>query len=151
MDIDRYLGPGHRTAALVTSHGLRTADAAVRLAEVERFHERREELAASLTRRWGAPSHWGLQTVRLRTATEEIPEPWAGLSLRADDVYLWRTDRAPQPADPGPPADPGTRADRAPGTDPVGEYGRWVALGVADRDPCDEVRLLLVVTDTDPP
>ncbi|MEU5770671.1 hypothetical protein ABZ782_32635 [Streptomyces asoensis] len=157
MDIDRYLGPGHRTTALVTSHGLRTADAAVRLAEVERFHGQREELAGRLTRRWGAPYHWGLQTVRLRTGTEEIPEPWAGLSLRADDVYLWRTDRVPRaaeratPSDRRPPADQGPPAERAPGTDPVGEYGRWVALGVADRDPYDEVRLLLVVTDTDPP
>ncbi|MFF5188578.1 hypothetical protein ACFY30_33260 [Streptomyces sp. NPDC000345] len=123
MDIDRYLGPGHRTAALVTSHGLAVADAAVRLAEAERIHEEKEELAGTLTRRWGTPCHLGLQTVRLRTGTEEIPEPWAGLSLRVGDVYLWQ----------------------------VAEQGRWVALGVADLDPDDEIQLLLVVTDTDPP
>jgi hypothetical protein len=29
--------------------------------------------------------------------------------------------------------------------------GRWVALAVADRDPADAIRLLAVVTDTDPP
>ncbi|MET7651695.1 hypothetical protein [Streptomyces sp. NPDC005486] len=123
MDIDRYLGPGHRTTALVTSHGLVVADAAVRLAQVERFHERKEDLAGELTQRWGDPDHVGLQTVRLRTETEEIPEPWAGLSLRVGEVYLWQAE----------------------------EHGRWVALGVADLDPYAEIQLLLVVTDTDPP
>lgn len=123
MDIDRYLGPGHRMTALVTSHGLAVADAAARLAELERFHARKEDLAGHLTGRWGDPHHVGLQTVRLRTGTEEIPEPWAELSLRVADVYLWRTE----------------------------EPGRWVALGVADLDPWDEIQLLLVVTDTDPP
>ncbi|WP_406010237.1 hypothetical protein OG440_32125 [Streptomyces sp. NBC_00637] len=126
MDIDRYLGPGHRTTALVTSHGLAVADAAVRLAEAGRFHDEREKLAGELSRRWGAPYHVGLQTVRLRTGAEEIPEPWAELSLRVGDVYLWQPER-PR------------------------EHGRWVALGVADLDPCDEIQLLLVVTDTDPP
>lgn len=123
MDIDRYLGPGHRTAALATSHGFAVADAAVRLAEAERFHEEKEDLARKLTRRWGDPHHIGLQTVRLRTGTEEIPEPWAELSLRVGDVYLWQ----------------------------AGEHGRWVALGVADLDPGDEIQLLLVVTETAPP
>ena len=60
---------------------------------------------------------------RLRTGAEEIPEPWAGLSLRVGDVYLWRIE----------------------------EEGRWAALGVADLDPDDEIQLLLVVTETDPP
>ncbi|MFI7502785.1 hypothetical protein ACIBVL_30800 [Streptomyces sp. NPDC049687] len=124
MDIDSYLaGTGHRTAALATSHGLVAADAAVRLAETERFHEEKEDLAGRLTERWGQPYHLGLQTVRLRTAAEEIPEPWAELSLRVGDVYLWRAE----------------------------EHARWVVLGVADLDPSDEIQLLLVVTDTDPP
>ncbi|WP_307162047.1 hypothetical protein [Streptomyces rishiriensis] len=123
MDIDGYLAAGDPMTALATSHGLAVADAAVRLAEVERFHEEKEHLAGKLTVRWGDPYHVGLETVRLRTAAEEIPEPWAELSLLVGDVYLWR---AP-------------------------EHGRWVALGVADLDPYDEIRLLLVVTDTDPP
>ena len=123
MDIDGYLGPGGRSAALATSHGLVTADAAVRLAEAERFRAEREILAGRLTRRWGVPHYVGLQTVRLRTGAEEIPEPWAGLSLRVGDVYLWRIE----------------------------EEGRWAALGVADLDPDDEIQLLLVVTETDPP
>ncbi|WP_460063074.1 hypothetical protein [Streptomyces sp. YKOK-I1] len=124
MDIERLLaGPGDRTAALATSHGLRAADAAVRVAEAARFHEEREDLAGELTRRWGEPEHLGLQTVRLRTATEEIPEPWAELSLRVADVYLWQ----------------------------AADHGRWIALGVADLDPDDEIELLLVATETDPP
>ncbi|MFF1544615.1 hypothetical protein [Streptomyces sp. NPDC058291] len=124
MDLDSHLvGTGHRTAALATSHGLVSADAAVRLAEVERFHAQKESLAGKLTQRWGEPDHIGLQTVRLRTATEAIPEPWAELSLRVGDVYLWH----------------------------VREHGRWAALGVADLDPSDEIQILLVVTDTAPP
>ncbi|MFJ8111431.1 hypothetical protein [Streptomyces sp. NPDC096132] len=124
MDIESLLaGPGDRTAALATSHGLRAADAAVRVAEAERFHEDKEDMVGKLTRRWGEPEHIGLQTVRLRTASEEIPEPWAELSLRVGSVYLWK----------------------------VAEHGRWVALGVADQDPDDEMELLLVVTETDPP
>ncbi|MGW1272084.1 hypothetical protein [Streptomyces sp. NPDC002491] len=123
MDIDRYLGPGGRTAALATSHGLVAADAAVRLAEAERFRAEGEILAGRLTRRWGPPYCIGLQTVRLRTAAEEIPEPWAGLSLRVGEICLWRIE----------------------------EEGRWAALGVADLDPDDEIQLLLVVTETDPP
>lgn len=123
MDIDRYLGPGHGTTALVTSHGLAVGDTDVRRAEAERFHDEKEHLAGELTVRWGDPHHVGLQTVRLRTGAEEIPEPWAGLSLRVGDMYLWR----------------------------AAEHGRWVALGVADLDPYDEIQLLLVVTETDPP
>ncbi|MDR6979485.1 hypothetical protein J2X68_006221 [Streptomyces sp. 3330] len=123
MDIDRYLGPGHGTTALVTSYGLAVADAAVRRAEGERFFEEKEHLAGKLTVRWGAPYRVGLQTVRLRTGAEEIPEPWAELSLRVGEMCLWRAE----------------------------EHGRWVALGVADLDPYDEIQLLLVVTETDPP
>ncbi|WP_133915258.1 hypothetical protein [Streptomyces sp. NBC_00582] len=124
MDIETLLaGPGDRTAALATSHGLGAADAAVRVAEAERFHEDKEDLAGELAQRWGEPHHIGMQTVRLRTATEEIPAPWAELSLRVADVYLWQ----------------------------LAEDGRWVALGVADLDPDDEIELLVVVTETDPP
>jgi hypothetical protein len=116
-------GPGYRVATLATSHGLRVADASVRGAVVERFHDDKEVLAGKLTERWGEPYHIGLQTIRLRTATEETPEPWSWLSFLVGDVFLWQ---AP-------------------------EHGRWTALGVADVDQRDEVRLLLVVTDIDPP
>lgn len=116
-------GPGHFTAELAVSHGLRTADPALRAAQAERFHEDGEALAGRLAQRWGAPSHLGLQTIRLRTAAEDIPQPWARLSHLVGDVYVWEAR----------------------------EHGRWVVLGVADRDPADEIRLLLTVTGTDPP
>ncbi|SEP89455.1 hypothetical protein SAMN04487983_1002111 [Streptomyces sp. yr375] len=51
-------------------------------AEVERFHEEKEVLAGRPAERRGKPHHVGLQTVRPRSGTEEIPEPWAELSLR---------------------------------------------------------------------
>ncbi|MFF9286311.1 hypothetical protein [Streptomyces griseosporeus] len=116
-------GPGYHTAALATSHGLRVADPALRRQTQERFHEDLEALAALLAERWGEPSHIGLQTVLLRTGDEEIPEPWARLSHLVADAYLWEAR----------------------------EYGRWIVLGVADRDPADEIRLLLTATETDPP
>ncbi|MFF8195404.1 hypothetical protein ACF05L_32090 [Streptomyces bobili] len=116
-------GPGFHLAPLAASHGLRVADPALRVAEMERFHEDREVLAGKLTERWGEPYRVGLQTIRLRTAQEEIPEPWARLSLLVGDVHLWE----------------------------LPEQGRWAALGVAELDQDDEVRLLLLVTETAPP
>ena len=88
------------------------ADPALRVAEVERFHNEREALAGRLTERWGEPYRLGLQTIRLRTAHEEMPEPWARLSILVGDVHLWE----------------------------LPEHGRWAALGVADLDQDDEVR-----------
>ena len=62
-------------------------------------------------------------TLRERIARgEEIPEPWAMLSVLVDELELWQPDGR----------------------------GRWVAVGVADRDESDEIRLLAVVTDVDP-
>ncbi|WP_240204374.1 hypothetical protein [Streptomyces actuosus] len=116
-------GPGYRTAELAASHGLPVADAAVRATEAERLYEDREALATRLTERWGEPSLMGLQTIRLRIAAEAIPEPWARLSHLVRDAYVWQEP----------------------------ELGRWIVLGVADRDRADEIRLLLTVTETDPP
>ncbi|MEU2929232.1 hypothetical protein ABZ636_29890 [Streptomyces sp. NPDC007251] len=116
-------GPGYLTAELATSQGTRVADASIRREAEERLHEEREALAGTLAERWGEPSPMGLQTIRLRTAAEEIPEPWARLSHLMADAYVWQAR----------------------------EYGRWIVLGVADRDPADEIQLLLTATETDPP
>ncbi|MGW3730478.1 hypothetical protein [Streptomyces sp. F001] len=63
-------------------------------------------------------------TLRVRGERgEEIPEPWATVSVLMDGVYVWE----------------------ARGT------GRRVAVGVADRDESDSARLLAVGTATDPP
>lgn len=67
----------------------------------------------------GEPFEHGLQGIRLRTEEGEIPEPWAGFGTAVAHACVWE-----------PSAD-----------------GRWAAAGVADLDPSDEIRLLLVVTE----
>ncbi|MEU9641019.1 hypothetical protein [Streptomyces sp. NPDC048188] len=117
-------GPGYFTAVLESSHGLGGgSDPARRAATVEQYEKDRDALYERLARRWGETDPWNLQTVLLRTEREEIPEPWAGLSARADTACLWEAE----------------------GT------GRWVAVAVADRDETDEVRLLAVLTQEAPP
>ncbi|MBX7553067.1 hypothetical protein [Streptomyces sp. NPDC004232] len=115
---------GHRTVELATSHRTRADDAQIRERTAADFHAYREALAQRLHDRWGRQHPWGQQTVRLRVARgEEIPEPWATLSLLTDELDVWEP--------------PGT--------------GRWIALGVADRDDTDEIRLLATATVTPPP
>ncbi|MEU3661172.1 hypothetical protein AB0E77_15660 [Streptomyces sp. NPDC032940] len=111
--------PGHLTAVLASSHGLRGGDPGERAVTVEDYEKERDALCERLAERWGEPDLWNLQTVLLRTEREEIPEPWAGLSARARVAYLWD----------------------AQGT------GRRLAVAVADRDEADEVQLLAVVTE----
>ncbi|MCK1818938.1 hypothetical protein MTQ10_04785 [Streptomyces sp. XM83C] len=120
---DGMSGPGHRTAELASSHGLNTTDALTRARWQKRLHEDAEALAALLSARWGEPYHLGLQTTLLRTESEEIPQPWARLSHLAAHAWLWECR----------------------------EHGHWLVLAVADRDPADEIRLLLTATETDPP
>ncbi|MGW4924113.1 hypothetical protein ACWEQK_00530 [Streptomyces parvulus] len=116
--------PGHCTAVLGTSHGLRGGCPAERAVTVEQYEKERDALHGRLAVIWGEEGDvLNLQTVLLRTAGEEIPEPWAGLSASARVAYLWEAE----------------------GT------GRWIAVAVADRDEADEVRLLAVVTEQAPP
>ncbi|BDD70766.1 hypothetical protein ACWDYK_15890 [Streptomyces anthocyanicus] len=115
--------PGYFTAVLESSRGLRGRAPGERAATVEQYEKDRDALYERLATRWGPTDPYNLQTVLLRTGREEIPEPWAGLSVAARVAYLWEAE----------------------GT------GRWVALAVADRDEADEVRLLAVVTQEAPP
>lgn len=115
--------PGHFTAVLESSHGLRGGAGAQRAVTVEQYEKVRDALYERLAPRWGETDPFSLQTVLLRTEREEISEPWAELSARARVAYLWE----------------------AQGT------GRWVAVAVADRDETDEVQLLAVVTEQAPP
>ncbi|MDG9726201.1 MULTISPECIES: hypothetical protein [unclassified Streptomyces] len=115
--------PGHFVAVLESSHGLRGGDQGERAVTVEQYEKYRDALYERLAGRWGETDPWNLQTVLLRTEAEEIPEPWADLSVRASVAYLWEAE----------------------GT------GRWAAVAVADRDGTDEVRLLAVVTEQAPP
>jgi hypothetical protein len=116
-------GPGQGVVVLESSHGLRGGDRAERAVTVGQYEKCRDALCERLVPRWGETDPWNLQTVLLRTDTEEIPEPWATLSARARVAYLWDAE----------------------GT------GRWIALAVADRDETDEVQLLAVVTEQAPP
>ncbi|MER6346451.1 hypothetical protein ACWC10_30800 [Streptomyces sp. NPDC001595] len=122
-------GPGYFMAELRARGAGDTGEgeereAAARESTAEDVGAHREAVAERLHRRWGPVPPWGMLTLRERGLRgEEIPEPWASLSHLTDQVYVWQADRT----------------------------GRWVALGLADRDPSDAIRLLAVITDTDPP
>ncbi|MGW1913561.1 hypothetical protein ACWCQS_23220 [Streptomyces sp. NPDC002076] len=117
-------GPGYATVVLATSHGVRVGHASVRERTAAEFQAYREAVAERLHDRWGRQPPWGQLTVRLRLSRgEEIPEPWATLSLLTDELDVWQ----------------------------LAEAGRWVAVGVADRDRADEIRLLAAVTEIPPP
>ncbi len=117
-----FEGPGHHVAVL-EGEGGPVGDPAGWAVAVERLEKDRDALYAALAARWGEVDPWNLRTVLLRTAREEIPEPWAWLSARAGVAWLWE----------------------------VRGTGRWVAVAVADRDPADVTQLLAVVTETVPP
>ncbi|MFE9774543.1 hypothetical protein ACFYOV_23285 [Streptomyces sp. NPDC005931] len=116
-------GPGHHVAVLEAGGGPRTGDRALRAVTVDQYEKDRDAVYELLASRWGDVAPWNLETVLLRTEREEIPEPWAWLSAHARVAWLWE----------------------------VRGTGRWVAVAVADRDESDDVRLLAVVTETDPP
>ncbi|AXG52597.1 hypothetical protein SLCG_1442 [Streptomyces lincolnensis] len=118
-------GPGYCVVSLEISHGSRTGDQADRPDTVDDVQAWKEHITLLLDGRWGPQQlPWGLGTLVLRIERgEEIPESWATMSALVDELNLWQPH----------------------GTD------RWVALGVADRDPADEARLLALVTETDPP
>ncbi|MFK4111479.1 hypothetical protein [Streptomyces sp. NPDC002176] len=106
-------GAGHHTVEL---DGGRPGPAA------DDLHALREAIAQRLGARWGEAPPWGQLTLRLRLARgEEIPEPWATLCLRTDELDVWQTGTV------------------------------WLAVGVADRDEADETHLLATVTRTAPP
>ncbi|WP_030808961.1 hypothetical protein [Streptomyces sp. NRRL F-2799] len=107
-------GAGHHTVELETGREPRRA--------ADDLHALREAIAQRLGARWGEAPPWGQLTVRLRLARgEEIPEPWATLCLRTDELDVWQADDV------------------------------WLAVGVADRDEADETCLLATVTRTAPP
>ncbi|MFC3578163.1 hypothetical protein ACFOZ0_33890 [Streptomyces yaanensis] len=117
-------GPGFHVAELATSVGLRSGDGAARERTAEDFDAWKESIARRLDDRWGPGQRSGLLAVSVRGERgEEIPEPWAMLSDLVHELCVWQAEVT----------------------------GRWVALGVAERDETDEIRLIAVVTDTDPP
>ncbi|MBV1944952.1 hypothetical protein [Streptomyces sp. BV129] len=106
-------GAGHHTVELETGRPGTASDD---------FHAVREAMAQRLGARWGEAPPWGQLTLRLRLSRgERIPEPWATLCLRTDELDVWRTEEV------------------------------WLAVGVADRDEADAIHLLATVTRTPPP
>lgn len=117
-------GPGYFMTELETSQGLLAGEACVREQTADDFHAYRQGIAQRLNDRWGELPPWPQLTVRERMGRgEAIPEPWATLSLRTDELDVWQPE----------------------------ERGRWVVVGVADRDERDEIQLLATVTEIDPP
>jgi hypothetical protein len=98
-------------------------DPAARAVTIDQYEKDRDAVYELLASRWGDTDPYNLQTVLLRAEREEIPRPWAELSACAGVAHLWEVE----------------------GT------GRWVAVAVGDRDRSREVRLLALVTETDPP
>ncbi|MEU6811332.1 hypothetical protein ABZ920_20530 [Streptomyces sp. NPDC046831] len=118
-------GPGYFIAELATRPGRPADDAAPCEQAVEDAHALKEAVSQVLDIRRGRHQPpWSMLTLRVRAERgEQIPEPWSTVSVRTDEVDLWEPDAS----------------------------GRWVAVGVADRDEDDDIRLLAVVTETDPP
>ncbi|MGV9253507.1 hypothetical protein [Streptomyces sp. NPDC003697] len=118
-------GPGYFIAELATRHGRGADEAAPCGQAVEDAHALKEAVSQVLdVRRGRHQPPWSMLTLRVRAERgEEIPEPWSTVSVRTDEVDLWEPDAS----------------------------GRWVGVGVADRDEDDGIQLLAVVTETDPP
>jgi hypothetical protein len=88
----------------------------------DQYEAERGALVDRLAGQWGAPEPLSLWSLLERARRgEEIPEPWHSLSLTEPCVDLWR----------------------------VG--GRWAAVAVLRWRAEQEVHLVAVVTETDPP
>ncbi|MFJ8074033.1 hypothetical protein ACIQ7Q_08875 [Streptomyces sp. NPDC096176] len=91
-------------------------------AAVELCEAECEALAFALSTRWGEGQRFSLWSASVRSiAGEGIPQPWERLSQCADDVQTWRAE------------------------------GHWIAVAVARAEGEREYRLIVVVTDVDPP
>lgn len=121
---DGTAGPGFHLVLLAASQ----APAGERDTAAEEFGALRESLAVVLEQRWGPAGHVSLwsafvraEEARIAGTGQVVEEPWRTLSASVPDVLLWR------------------RADR------------WIALGTAERETEQPVRLLALATAVDPP
>ncbi|MFC8079030.1 hypothetical protein ACFUN8_26255 [Streptomyces sp. NPDC057307] len=115
-------GPGYHLAELVVVESFLEADGSRRAEEAEQYEAECDALVSVLAARWGEPQPVSLWSTRVRaTEGEEIPEPWRALSDGIGSAHLWRTG------------------------------GRWVVLGVYWQGDEHPLRLLLAVTEIDPP
>ncbi|MFI6934242.1 hypothetical protein [Streptomyces sp. NPDC050287] len=117
-------GAGYRIVSLEVSPASWTGDREGRLRTQEDFYALKDRISVLLDARWGARRPWWMGTLVVRIDRgEPVPEPWATISTLVDELNLW------QPT----------------GTD------RWLALGVLEGEMDDEVHLIALVTETDPP
>ncbi|MGW1531881.1 hypothetical protein [Streptomyces aureus] len=117
-------GPGFHAVAWELSAG--SLPGPEREREVaEQYEAEREALAQRLSDRRGESQWISLDGMFLRAqqGDERIPEPWALLSAHMRNVDVWKAE----------------------------EVGRWIALGVSGTGRDAEPRLLVVITDIDPP
>ncbi|MFD8167248.1 hypothetical protein ACFV2W_12265 [Streptomyces cellulosae] len=120
-----FSGPGHHVAVL-ESGDRPDLDPAGWAVTADQFEKDRDAVYELLASRWGDTDPYNLQTVRLRTEREDLPEPWAWLSHHAGMAWLWEvhgTGRggggggAPPPPPPpggGPPPGAGSRPPPGP-------------------------------------
>lgn len=114
-------GPHHHWAQLAADRC--ATGAAGRWDELtDQYEAERDALVGVLTDRWGAAQPVGLWSLLERARRgEDIPEPWHTLSLTEPCADLWR------------------------------RAGRWTAVAVLRWRAEQEVQLVAVVTETDPP
>ncbi|MCX4728014.1 hypothetical protein [Streptomyces sp. NBC_01306] len=117
-------GPGYHLAALITRDTLLGAedDAAPEGEAEDQLGAEYEALVAVLDARWGEAQTFSLWSMLTRRMEgEEIPEPWAELCTTAPSLHLWRAE------------------------------GRWIAIGAVRESQEQGARLMVAVTDVDPP
>ncbi|MFD8735044.1 hypothetical protein ACFV06_08970 [Streptomyces sp. NPDC059618] len=117
-------GPGFHVVELKRSTGSPIGPDGVG-EEAEQYEAEREALAQRLGDRWGEPHWMSFDGVFLRAqqGDEHIPEPWASLGSHMRNAQVWRRD----------------------------DTGRWLVLGISRLGEDQELRLLAVITDIDPP
>ncbi|MEV0222203.1 hypothetical protein [Streptomyces sp. NPDC050704] len=118
-------GPGFHLAELESSYGLAEGDGSQREETAEQFEAYVDHISQRLSDRWGKPYRTGLDGVLIRSSDpdESIPEPWSLFSRRVGNMHLWQSD----------------------GT------GRWIAVGVSRPSETQEIQLVVLVTEMDPP
>jgi hypothetical protein len=115
-------GPGFHIVELERSDGIEEGNG---WEQEDQLEACRDGIGQRFTARWGEPDPTSLDGFLLRAqdTDEHIPEPWASLGSHVRNVDLWRAD----------------------------DHGRWIALGVSRPGEAQELRLLAMVTDIDPP
>ncbi|WP_329312954.1 MULTISPECIES: hypothetical protein [unclassified Streptomyces] len=114
-------GPGYHLAELGGSRWYGDEDAADRVAHEDQVSAEFEALVQRLEERWGKPDRFTLDSLRLRTESGEVPQPWQEIGDTSDHLHLWRAE------------------------------DRWVAVYEAQWGTDHSPQLMVAVTVIDPP